>query len=90
LDGTNKLNPLYIDANGLSLSTTKMGYLSSITSDLQTQLNNLGGAATTSTLDDPTVKRITEKIDAAIVSFLVQMCSPSIFQHHPTYCTWMI
>jgi hypothetical protein len=69
LDGTNKLNPAYIDANGLSLTTTKMGYLSSITSDLQTQLNNLGGTLTTATLNDLTVKRICEKIDSAIVSF---------------------
>jgi hypothetical protein len=78
LNGTNKLNPSFIDANGLSLTTTKMGYLSSITSDLQTQLDNLGGASTTATLDDLTVKRITEKIDAAIVSFTANVLTVDI------------
>jgi hypothetical protein len=60
LGGTNKLNRAYIDANRLSLTTR---YLSSITSDLQTQLDNLGGSSTRATLNDLTVKRICEKID---------------------------
>jgi prophage DNA circulation protein len=40
LSDTNKLNPAYIDAGTGSLTTTKMQNLSSITSDLQTQLNS--------------------------------------------------
>jgi len=40
LSGTNKLNPTYIDAGTGTLTTTKLQNLSSITSDLQTQLNS--------------------------------------------------
>jgi hypothetical protein len=39
-NSTNKLNPSFIDAGTASLTNTKMQYLGSITSDLQTQLTN--------------------------------------------------
>jgi hypothetical protein len=41
ISGTNKLNPQFINSTGNSLTTQKVEYLSSIASDLQTQLNNL-------------------------------------------------
>lgn len=65
-----KLNPEYIDSNGVSFSSTKLGYLASVTSDLQTQLNGkLSSTPAAIVVDDLSVKRIYEKIDAAITSF---------------------
>jgi hypothetical protein len=76
----NKLNPLYIDANGQTMSVTKMGYLSSITSDLQTQFSSKAnvsaptftGGVTCDTLDLTSslcVCRILEKLSSTYASF---------------------
>jgi hypothetical protein len=41
ISGTNKLNPESLTSTGNSLTSQKIEYLSSIASDLQTQLDNL-------------------------------------------------
>ena len=79
IDASNKLNPEFISTSGGGvLTTTKMQYLSSITSDLQTQLNNAVGTpfdtnnstfTGTTVIDSLNVRKITEIIDSAIVSF---------------------
>jgi chromosome segregation ATPase len=41
LSGSNKLNPAYINAGSGTLSATKMQYLSTVTSDVQSQIDSL-------------------------------------------------
>lgn len=66
---TNFLNPEYIETSGAGvLTSTKMQYLSSITSDLQTQLDSKISSVSNE-FDDIIVDRVVEKIEAATISF---------------------
>lgn len=78
LSSGNKLDPQNIQTSGGgTLTTRKMQYSSSKTSDLQTPLRNAGSSfdinnstfTKTTIAERVIVKKITETIDAAIVSF---------------------
>ncbi len=84
INGSNELNPLYIDAGTGSLSTTKMQYLSSITSDLQTQLDAASGGGGL----DANNSALTGTTTAQALSMSGLISSFGIAEKFSTSATW--
>ena len=80
---SNKLNPGFINSGAGTLTSTKMEHLSSITSDLQTQLDSKISSVPNE-FDDIIVDRIIENIGSTTVSFASDILTVNTAEGNPT------